>query len=61
MAAGGRLSEQLINQLAQSGVLGAVLVWFMLRLEGILKENTKTLADLTIAITKLVDKMSSVP
>jgi len=55
------MSEQLINQLAQSGVLGAVLIWFMLRLEGILKENTKTLADLTLAITKLIDKMSSVP
>jgi hypothetical protein len=55
------VSEQLINQLAQSGVLGAVLVWFMLRLEGILKENTATLVSLTIAITKLIDKMSSIP
>lgn len=55
------MSEQFINQLAQSGVLGAVLIWFMLRLEGILKDNTKTLESLTIAITKLVDKMSSIP
>jgi hypothetical protein len=61
MAGDRGLSEQLINQLTQSGVIGAVLVWFMLRLEGILKENTATLASLTIAITKLVDKMSSVP
>jgi hypothetical protein len=47
------MSEQLVNQLAQTGVLGAVLVWFMLRLEGILKENTVVLGQLRDAILKL--------
>jgi len=55
------MTDDFLNGLAQSGVLGLVLAWFMLRMEGIMKENTRTLTDLNIAITKLVEKMSSIP
>ena len=41
------------DNLAQAGVLGVVLAWFMLRLEGILKENTLALNALTLVINKL--------
>jgi hypothetical protein len=40
--------------LAQAGVLGVVLAWFMLRLEGILTQNTLALNALTMVIQKLV-------
>ena len=41
------------DSLAQAGVLGLVLSWFMFRLEGILKENTLALNALTLVINRL--------
>lgn len=48
------MSEDFLNGLAQSGVLGLVLAWFMLRMEGIMKENTKAINEMRDAIIKLV-------
>lgn len=50
-----------LDQLANTGILGAVLVWFMLRLEGILKENTMAMASLEKAITRLCEKNGEKP
>lgn len=48
------MSDDFLNGLAQSGVLGLVLAWFMLRMEGIMKENTKAINELRESISKLV-------
>ena len=46
------MSEQLMNQLAQSGILGAVLVWFMLRMEKIITANTEAINQMRIAFVE---------
>jgi hypothetical protein len=43
----------ILGQLVQTGVLGAFLAWFMLRMENILKENTKAIQELREAILAL--------
>lgn len=50
--------ETILQPIIQTGVLGAILAWFMLRLEGIVKENTIALTQMTIAFTKLCDKLN---
>jgi len=45
--------SEIYTQLVQTGVLGVVLAWFMLRLETILKENTKAIQELREAILAL--------
>ena len=50
------MSEALVNQLAQTGVLGAVLVWFMLRMETIIKANTDAINQMRIAFLTRGDK-----
>ena len=42
-----------LDPIIQSGVLGAILAWFMLRLEGIIKENTKAINEMQLVIAKL--------
>jgi len=43
----------ILGQLVQTGVLGAVLAWFMLRMETILKDNTKAIQELKEAVIQL--------
>ena len=45
--------SEIYTQIVQTGVLGAVLAWFMLRMENILKENTKAIQELREAILAL--------
>jgi hypothetical protein len=47
------MTEILFQQIAQTGILGIVLAWFMLRMENILKENTKAINDLRDAVLQL--------
>jgi hypothetical protein len=47
------MSSDPLGQLVQTGVLGAVLAWFMLRMETILKENTAAIQELREAILAL--------
>ena len=49
------------NTLLQSGVLGAVLVWFMLRLEGILKANTEAQLKVALILQRVCEKLDIPP
>ena len=50
-----------LNTLLQSGVLGAVLVWFMLRLEGILKTNTEAQLRTALILERVCEKLDIPP
>ena len=47
------MSDIIVQKAIDYGILGLVLVWFMVRYEGIIKANT----DAIIALSKLVDKL----
>lgn len=48
--------SELIEPLIQSGILGAILAWFMLRLEGIIKDNTAALNSMQLTMQKMCDQ-----
>ncbi len=50
------MSEALVGQLAQSGILGAVLAWFMLRMEKIIQANTDAINQMRIAFLTKPEK-----
>ena len=54
-------SDGTFNTLLQSGVLGAVLVWFMLRLEGILKENTEAQLQVSLVLARICERLEIPP
>lgn len=43
----------LLNLLQTYGVPLVLLAWFMFRLEGILKRNTQTISNNTVAVNKI--------
>ena len=50
------MSEQILEKIINYGALGGVVVWFMFRFEGIIRENSKALESLTVVTEKLCSK-----
>jgi hypothetical protein len=48
-----------IPPIAQFGLMGVVLLWFMLRMEVVLKDLTRSVDASTRAITRLITKNSN--
>lgn len=44
------IEADITQTLANSGILGIILAWFMFRMEKVVNNNTKTLQEVKIAI-----------
>ena len=49
------MSEVFFEKIVNYGVLGAVCVWFMFRVETVINANTKAVTDMGLMIQKLCE------
>lgn len=47
------MSESLYTSLAQFGIVGLILAWFMLRMEQIITKNSESIAELNKTLIKV--------